>query len=319
MDKKQDDNNASVMIRCVQSRDFSGLQKLLVGGADINLKDSDGKTALAHAVSYSFKGIDMNLVKLLCEHGADVNAQDNNGSTPLMISVLGKNADLTKYLISQGADIQRRNSAGFSAVMSACRFSDPATIALLLEQGAPLHELHAQYGSLLHFAVESNNIDTLKFLLERFDDPDMKIVGSIRATPLLLAVEKNFTDAAMLLINRGAEVNFRIPGGFSPLMTAVSKRNRVLAEALMAAGADVNARFEMDSFYDGATVLMCALGRFDSYAYERVKPPEPDRQILEQLLERGADVYVTDKYGKSSLDMAKSMKNQKFYRLLKKR
>ena len=67
---------------------------LLTHGADINIKNNKGETALITACSFC----NIPVVKLLIEYGADVNMPDLYGNTPLMMHWAEK-GDIPDYNI----------------------------------------------------------------------------------------------------------------------------------------------------------------------------------------------------------------------------
>jgi len=58
--------------------DFDRVQELILGGADVNARDSGGWTPLHAAVL----GGNRRIVRLLIQEGADVKAADKDGDTP---------------------------------------------------------------------------------------------------------------------------------------------------------------------------------------------------------------------------------------------
>lgn len=71
--------------------------------------------------------------------------------------------------------------------------------------------------------------------------------------------------------------------------------------------------------YEEATPLLCALGCFDGYQYERSRPPKPNLQLIEALLNRGADPAVRSGLGQSPLELARSKRNTRLVGLIKRR
>ena len=108
-------------------------------------------------------------------------------------------------------------------------------------------------------------------------------------TPLGLASFFGPASTTALLLDRGAQVGLaaRNEMKVQPLHAAVAARNRDAADALVAAGADVNARQQV-----GYTPLMGAAagGRED---------------IVELLLSRGADATLVSDDGKTAAAVAR--------------
>lgn len=79
---------------------------LLDQGAEIEARDSEGKTALIHACTGPF----LETVKLLLDSGAEINARDSTEAyTPLMMAAGTGQEDVLQYLLSQGADKDLRD------------------------------------------------------------------------------------------------------------------------------------------------------------------------------------------------------------------
>ena len=90
------------------------VQELLDQGANVNIQNSKGQTALHCATKAGFVG----LVKILLAHGANVNAQDNNGDTPLHAACKSTIKDqnrlqhVVELIGAAGADLTTKNNQG---------------------------------------------------------------------------------------------------------------------------------------------------------------------------------------------------------------
>ena len=89
----------SELIAAAVKGDSATITKLLAGGVDVNARDNDGGTALAHASWFGH----MDTVKLLLDKGADVNAKKNDGATPLLLATWNKHPDVVDVLRQAGA------------------------------------------------------------------------------------------------------------------------------------------------------------------------------------------------------------------------
>ena len=70
---------------------------LVQNGANINLADNNGNTAL---MSAAFNGY-LNVVEFLFQNGANINLANNNGNTALMVVDQRRHPDIVKFLLSK--------------------------------------------------------------------------------------------------------------------------------------------------------------------------------------------------------------------------
>ena len=78
-------------------------------------------------------------VKLLIENGADINLQDKDGDTALMWASNRSNKDVVEILIENGADINLKNKDGDTALILASNRRNQDIVELLIENGAILN------------------------------------------------------------------------------------------------------------------------------------------------------------------------------------
>lgn len=97
------------LIIASRSNDLNKAIFLLNMGAQIEAKDSEGRTPLILAAEYGYGR--EGFVKLLIDSGADLNAKDSEGMTPLMLAAKKGYGcvDLVKLLIDSGADLNAKD------------------------------------------------------------------------------------------------------------------------------------------------------------------------------------------------------------------
>ena len=108
------------------------IKVLLDNGADINVKNNEGKTVL-HLASSSGRH---EVVKVLLDNkGADIDAKDNQGRTALMVASVWNDFEIVTSLVDKGAEINAKDKDGKTALMWAEEmqemYPDPVTISII--------------------------------------------------------------------------------------------------------------------------------------------------------------------------------------------
>src|SRR6266850_7504795 len=123
-------------------------------------------------------------------------------------------------------------------LMNACIASDLARISRLVKQGADINDTWQGVTPLMR-ASQDGNLAVVQHLLSLGADPKKSVSG---ATALNYATSNRRHDISILLLKRGADPNARPQVGLydSPLATAIMASDKLLIEALIAAGATTN-------------------------------------------------------------------------------
>ena len=144
---------------------------LLDAGADPNLRDRTGRTALHHAVKMREAA---SVVQLLVRAGADVNARarDIGESTPLLSAVehyldakdRKETALVIRILVHLGAEIDAADSGGRTALAVAAAHNQAELIRLLVELGADPARRMVNGRTPLDYAVDAHAQDAIQAL-----------------------------------------------------------------------------------------------------------------------------------------------------------
>lgn len=178
-----------------------------------------------------------------------------------------KSGDVTavrRAIESDPAAVSYRTPQGETPLMAALYRGHHAVVDLLIESGAPLdlfaaaatgrvEALSAAAASTaidsysydgwtaLHLAAFFGQTEAVRILLDAGAAISAVSTNSMRNTPLHAASAGGHSAAALLLVERGADVHAADAGGHTPLHIAAENGMADLVKALVAAGADPHA------------------------------------------------------------------------------
>lgn len=164
----------------------------------------------------------------------------------------------------------------------------------------------AFFFSLTSFAQEKldvfeiarkGTVEELKLVLQQ-NPNEINNVNKDGYSPLILACYRENNEVAKLLIEKGANINFKSGLG-TPLMACSAKGNLVMAKILIEKKADINSTDE-----NGMSAIMyCVM--FKNYEFAKL------------LIENKAKIEVKDNRGNSPLDYAILADDDKMIEILK--
>ncbi|MCK9544348.1 MAG: ankyrin repeat domain-containing protein [Novosphingobium sp.] len=114
---------------------YKEFNSLVYSGADINVRDNDGSTALMYAAAHGYRNIAYILIKL----GADINVKDNYGYTILMLAAQAGHTDIVRMLIDSGVDINAKGDLIETALMLAMFYKHKDIVEILKKAGANIN------------------------------------------------------------------------------------------------------------------------------------------------------------------------------------
>ena len=208
------------------------LGTLLDCGLNPNLPDTDGVTAVFHAVALESKAV---LVRLI-EGGANVNGRDRLSRTPLMSAVENNRLAMVDALIELGAAVNAFDQRGDTALHIAVRRKNTEIIRLLLEHDADARTFNFIHLTPLHIAALAGDTELISIFMELSDMTEL--ADETDRTPLDMALQSRKYDAATLLIENGADIDRAFLDGATRLHRAILEKKYAIARFLIRAGAN---------------------------------------------------------------------------------
>jgi serine/threonine-protein phosphatase 6 regulatory ankyrin repeat subunit B len=250
-------------------------------GADINIQNIYGETALMCALSDHRKYVD--IIKYLINHGADINIQNKYGNTSLIHASQCGYSDIAEYLIEHNANVNIQNKYGNTALMYASEKGHLDIVKSIINHGANIN-IQDKDGktALMHVSMEGY-LDIVKYLIDH--GADINIQDKYEKTALIEASLRKYADVIIYLVERGVDVNIQDKYGDTALMCATIYGYLDIIKYLIKHNANVNIQ---DKY--GNTALMRA--SMDGYV-----------DVVKCLVEHGVDVNIRDKCGDTALEM----------------
>jgi ankyrin repeat protein len=291
---------SSPLIDAVKKVDVQGVRGQLKSGADVNVPEGDGATALHWAVHRD----SAELVRLLLDAGASAQAANDLGITPLHLGAANGNVAILRSLLDKRANVNALAASGVTPLMEAARGGSVDAVRLLLGHGALVNAREPGRGqTALMWAASRQHPDIVKVLLENHADvqartatrpvtvmldygprrvktaaQDAHQVQAGGSTALILASQNGGAESARLLLAAGANANDVGGDGKSALVMAAFSGHTDVARLLLDAGADPNAAGA------GYTALHAAALRGDA-------------ALVKALLDKGANPNATQTKG----------------------
>jgi ankyrin repeat protein len=248
----------------VNNRDAEMVKLLLDAGANVNLVDKLGDSALNWTTFYG----DAAIAELLLAHKIDATLYGHGNALEvalrrghqklveryvdylgrrqpvaprdqLLFAAVGsgKVAEL-KQALASGANVNAADSTGRSALGLAARNGDVAMIDALLDAGAKIEATDPIGFTPLMEAARDGKVEAASRLIARGANVGQRArANGLELTPLHLATASGFGDLVRLLVERGADINARDSEQATALIWATNQQPKV-ALLLVQMGAD---------------------------------------------------------------------------------
>jgi ankyrin repeat protein len=285
------------LIEAIKAADLNTARQLLTSGVDVQETQGDGATALHWAVHRN----NQDAVNLLLAAGIDVNVSNELGATALWLASINGDAGMIELLLTAGANPNLSLKRGETPLMTAARSGNVNAVLLLLENGADIDRAETEHGqTALMWATAQRHAGVVRILLDNGAD--------------LTARSKVWYQLENTAGNTNTSGNFRMAhGGSTPFMFAARSGDIATSQALLDAGANVNdteaskasalvvaahsGHEELALFLlkSGANPNLAAAG----YAPIHAAVLRSQFELVEQLLEKGADINAKVEHGTS--------------------
>lgn len=165
-----------------------------------------------------------------------------------------------------------KNIPASSDLIRAAKEGDVEMMRYLLKRGAPIDGRDEAGSTALIWAVWTNQVESVRFLIGQKADLNVENNRDYGQTALRAAAEMGRTEIARLLIDAGADINARRWSGESALLLAARGNHTEIVRMLVAKNAN-------RSFQDGSGATALAYARRNRNAeMEKILGGSPGHQ-----------------------------------------
>jgi len=346
---QKDATNNTPLAYATRKKNWSLVKKLLEKGANPNIKIGTSAETILHMLVTENESIDQELLRLFREKGADFNLTNEDGETALFVAVReDRKEELLDALIDNGARVDVVTKKGKTLLDVAANRRDRFItffIAACEKQKISLNNIDGQNSTLLHWAAKSGHNNfvtnvlslpsaTKEFICQKNQkkesalhhaflgqnpnsilkllnfDPDLNfIVGDELLPPLLVAQillyragdDADDWRAVLSQLMKVCDKNLCDKNGRTPLHLACEAKKYNDITFYLEWGVDPSKRTLL-----GKTALMMLA---------EANPP-PQKAIVEQLLAKKADIDAQDNSGRTAFIIACENENEEIAVLL---
>ena len=309
-------NDQTSLMIAIQRKDVKIIEQLLELGANVNIQDKRGQTALIIACKNEPEVEPLNeleklireletrivllgkdIIEMLLSHGAHTNLKDCSGLTALFYAYKNGYDEVATMLIKHGANLDYQSKySRRTSLMFAIQKQNTKVAKQLLEFGASVDTQNKDGQTALIIGCSNRDAEGIELLLKF--GANMNIQDDSGQTALNVATLYKNIEAIQLLIKYDADMNVQNRQGHTALMIACEKGYEDIVTLLLTKEGNVNMQNK-----DGWTALMlaCQHGHIKTIKY---------------LIEYGADVNLVKNDGWTALTLAEMNHHTKTVDLL---
>lgn len=174
---------------------------------------------------------DLAKVDRLLENSPSIaKSKDKNGVSVILTALYNGKREIARAIAAKKPELD---------IFEAASLGNLQRVKSLIRQNPSLASEYSADGfTALALAAYLGQKESTEYLLEMGADVNAQAKNSTRFTALTGAVSQNHNEIAKILVKKGANVNHRYEGGFTPLMHAAYAGNVDLVNFLLENGAD---------------------------------------------------------------------------------
>ncbi len=179
-------------------------------------------------------------IRAIATAGADLNQRDSHGRTALMIAAYGRHHDAVAALVDLGADTEALDNQRYDVITIAGVIDDVETVRMMISAGANPGLITSPYqGTALIASAHLGRVAVVRELITAGAPLDH--VNNLGWTALIEAIVLGdggpaHTAIVRDLVAAGADVNLPDRNGATPLALARMRDYGAMVEVLLAAG-----------------------------------------------------------------------------------
>ena len=316
IETKDKDSWWTPLISCSAKGELSAVKMLVQEGARLRSRDRAGHTCLTLAAYFGHTETVRYLVGL---PEVGVNHRADDGNTAVLSAARKNRADTMTVLIDAGADIEAKNSDGRSPLLAASKLGNLDVVKVLARAGADVCVIDNYKATCLMLASVYKHPETVRYLVG-LKGVDVNHSGQHGYTVLHWVGRYNCPEAVKVLLEGGADIEAKNDKGHSPLLNASMSGALDVVKVLVRAGAGVCVTDNRGAIclslaaHHGHTetvrTLLC-MPEVDLKHVDNTGATALSRAVLgkradvvEVLIDAGADIDVTNENGRSPLLLA---------------
>lgn len=173
------------------------------------------------------------IVEYLVSCGLPLNRRDTDGRTALFHAILGGDIETFKLLLSYGANVHERDYNNANLLHYAVNKVRHDFVQLLLDNDVDVNACSKYSGTPLHYAVYKHSLFMIGLLVE--NNADVNITDDNGRNPLIAAILSDDEGACInhLMNQETIDINQADVGGSTALHHAVIKGNLILVKQII--------------------------------------------------------------------------------------